>query len=246
LLILRVTVGGLLAGHGGQKLFGWFGGPGFEGTAGWLETLNLRPGRRWAVLAGGSEFLGGVLTLLGFINPLGPVFGIAAMLTATVKVHLGRPVWVTAGGAELPIVNMAVLSALAITGPGRISLDHLLGIRIPRWFGFATLGTLVGFVVYMGRTELEQDLLSRMEAAAEEPTPPAPVERPEERPAVEAQPAAATAAEAALPESAGVAAFGASGIDERTGTAESGESGADAGTSMGTSGDATKSGDDAR
>src|ERR687889_474144 len=68
LLILRVTVGGLLAGHGAQKLFGSFGGHGVEGTAGWLESMNLKPGRQWALMAGLSEFGGGVLTALGALN----------------------------------------------------------------------------------------------------------------------------------------------------------------------------------
>jgi putative oxidoreductase len=61
-----------MAGHGAQKLFGSFGGPGMEGTTGFMEMLGLQPGRPWAVLADISEFGGGVLTLLGFLNPLGP------------------------------------------------------------------------------------------------------------------------------------------------------------------------------
>src|SRR5690349_9421584 len=56
LLILRLAVGGLLAGHGAQKLFGWFGGHGLEGTGGWLESIGLRPGKSWALMAGLSEF----------------------------------------------------------------------------------------------------------------------------------------------------------------------------------------------
>ena len=59
LLILRLVAGGLLAGHGAQKLFGWFGGYGLQGTGGWLESLGLRPGSRWALLAGAGEFGGG-------------------------------------------------------------------------------------------------------------------------------------------------------------------------------------------
>src|SRR5688572_23388419 len=73
LLALRLTAGGLLAGHGAQKLFGAFGGHGLEGTAGWLESIGLRPGKPWATLAGLSEFGGGALTALGLGGPLGPV-----------------------------------------------------------------------------------------------------------------------------------------------------------------------------
>lgn len=144
LLLLRATVGGLLAGHGAQKLFGSFGGYGVEGTAGWLESLDLRPGRQWAIVAGLSEFGGGVLTALGALNPLGPIMAMGAMLMATLKVHMGKPIWTTAGGAELPVTNMAALFALLLAGPGRLSFDRLLGIRVPRWFAIASLLGTVG------------------------------------------------------------------------------------------------------
>ncbi len=132
LLILRLTLGGLLAGHGAQKLFGWFGGHGLEGTSGWMESMGLRPGRPWAFLAGLTEFGGGLLTLLGLLNPLGPLGIISSMGMATAKVHWGKPIWVTSGGAELPITNTASALAVALAGPGRISLDHALGLRLPR------------------------------------------------------------------------------------------------------------------
>jgi putative oxidoreductase len=132
-LIPRLVVGGLMAGHGAQKLFGWFGGPGLQGAGGWLESLGLRPGQRWAVAAGGSEFGGGVLTALGFLHPLGPIGILASMLMAAVKAHGGKPIWVTEGGAELPVTNMAIAAALALVAPGRISLDCAFGIRLPGW-----------------------------------------------------------------------------------------------------------------
>lgn len=65
LLVLRLTLGGMLAGHGAQKLFGWFGGYGLKGTAGWLESLGMKPGNIWAAGASASEFGGGTLTTLG-------------------------------------------------------------------------------------------------------------------------------------------------------------------------------------
>ena len=132
LLILRLAVGGLLIGHGSQKLFGWFSGPGLKGTAGWLESLGLTPGTTWATAASASEFGGGALTTLGFLHPLGPLGTMGAMIMATVKAHWGKPIWVTQGGAELPVVNMASALALTLTGPGRFSLDTLFGIRLPR------------------------------------------------------------------------------------------------------------------
>ena len=134
-LIVRLAQGTLMAGHGAQKLFGSFGGPGLEGTSGFMEMLGMRPGRPWAYLAGLSEFGGGVLTTLGLLNPLGPLGVIGSMSMATRKAHWGKPLWVTEGGAELPLLNIAVSTALMIREPDRYSLDRLLGIRLPAWVG---------------------------------------------------------------------------------------------------------------
>ena len=131
LLIVRLTAGGLLAGHGSQKLFGWFGGYGLRGTGGWLESLGLRPGSAWATLAGLGEFAGGLLTALGLFSPLGPITMLGPMSIATGKVHWGKPIWASEGGAELPVTNIAVGLGLALAGPGRYSLDRMLGIRVP-------------------------------------------------------------------------------------------------------------------
>lgn len=133
LLILRTVVGSLLAGHGAQKLFGWFGGFGLQGTSGWLESLGMKPGKMWAIMAGGSEFGGGVLTLLGLLNPIGAISAIGAMSMATVKAHWGKPIWTTSGGAELPVINTAAFAAVALLRPGKYSLDNLLGLKITRW-----------------------------------------------------------------------------------------------------------------
>ena len=133
LFLLRAVVGSLMAGHGAQKLFGWFGGFGLKGTSGWLESLGMRPGKPWAIMAGASEFGGGLLTLLGFLNPLGAIASIGAMSMATVKAHWGKPIWNTSGGAELPIINSAAFAAVALLRPGKYSLDNLLGLKITRW-----------------------------------------------------------------------------------------------------------------
>ena len=130
-LILQVVLGGLLAGHGAQKLFGSFSGPGLKGTSGFMEMLGLKPGRPWAWLAGLSEFAGGVLTLLGFLNPIGPIGVIGSMAMATITAHGGKPIWVIEGGAELPVTNIAAATALVMNGPGKWSLDRALGIRLP-------------------------------------------------------------------------------------------------------------------
>ncbi|MGI5837044.1 MAG: DoxX family protein [Chloroflexota bacterium] len=129
-LILRMVTGLLLAGHGSQKLFGWFGGQGMEGTVGMVESFGLRPARRWAFLAGLSEFGGGILTSLGFLHPIGPIVLMAPMSMAIAKVHWNKPIWVAEGGGELPLTNIAVATMLMLSGPGRFSLDRLLGIRL--------------------------------------------------------------------------------------------------------------------
>jgi putative oxidoreductase len=148
LLVLRLTVGGLLIGHGAQKLFGAFGGPGVKGTAQWLESLGLQPGHVWSVLAGLSEFGGGLLVATGLFSPLGTLGVIASMGMASGTAHRGKAIWVTSGGAELPVTNMAVATALMLTGPGALSLDHALGISLPRWIalpGVAAVGASVTF-----------------------------------------------------------------------------------------------------
>lgn len=132
LLIQRLTMGGLLAGHGAQKLFGWFEGPGLKGTAGWLESMGFQPGTTWATAASASEFGGGTLTALGLLYPLGPLATMAAMVVAIARAHWGKPIWASQGGAELPVLNLSTALALALRGPGRFSLDRLFRIRLPR------------------------------------------------------------------------------------------------------------------
>ena len=84
LLILRLVLGLIMAGHGAQKLFGWFGGHGLKATTEWVESMGMKPAWFWGLMAGLTEFGGGVLLALGLLNPLGPLAIIAAMLVAVV------------------------------------------------------------------------------------------------------------------------------------------------------------------
>jgi putative oxidoreductase len=90
LLILRLVMGLAMAAHGSQKLFGWFGGGGITGTGAFLESIGFRPGSRFALMAGLSEFFGGFLLALGFMGPVGPALMVSVMLIAIVTVHLGH------------------------------------------------------------------------------------------------------------------------------------------------------------
>jgi len=131
LLVLRVVVGLLFMGHGAQKLFGWFGGHGLQGTAGFFEQgLGLRPGKVHAAGAGAAEFFGGLLLALGLLTPLAAAALIGVMTVAVATVHFSKGVWSTEGGYEYNAVLMAVAFAVTAVGPGNWSLDHELGFDV--------------------------------------------------------------------------------------------------------------------
>jgi len=131
LFVLRLVLGITFLGHGGQKLFGWFGGPGLKGTIGWMTKMGARPAWLWGSLAALAEFGGGLLTLLGFLNPLGSLGIIAAMLVAIIQVHWKKGFWNTKSGFEFPLMNLTAALALGLTGTGVYSLDALLKISFP-------------------------------------------------------------------------------------------------------------------
>jgi putative oxidoreductase len=129
LLIIRVVVGGLIAGHGTQKLFGRFGGGGIAGTGGFLESLGLRPGRLLALLAGASELVGGLLLTVGLFSPLAALLIVSTMSVAARTAHAGRGLWITNGGSEYVLTVAAIAVGIAIVGPGALSADRALGLE---------------------------------------------------------------------------------------------------------------------
>jgi putative oxidoreductase len=129
-LVLRATLGGYFIGHGMQKLAGWFGGGGPEGTGEMFEQIGLRPGRETALVAGAAEAGGGSLLALGLFTPAAVSMLTGVMTNAIRHVHAKNGPWVTDGGVEYPVVILAALAALADSGPGRLSLDEALGIRL--------------------------------------------------------------------------------------------------------------------
>ena len=129
LLVARLVLGLLMAGHGAQKLFGWFGGHGLDGTAGFFESLGFRPGRAFATAAGLAEVGGGLLLALGLLGPVGSALIISVMIVAALTVHRNKGVFATSGGFEVPLLYAAGALALALTGHGAYSLDALLGLQ---------------------------------------------------------------------------------------------------------------------
>ena len=129
-LVLRATLGGYFVGHGMQKLAGWFGGAGPEGTGQHFEQIGLRPGRESALLAGAAEAGGGSLLALGLFTPAAVSMLTGVMTNAIRHVHGRNGLWVTDGGVEYPVVVLAALATLAEGGPGRFSLDEALGVRV--------------------------------------------------------------------------------------------------------------------
>lgn len=138
----RALIGGLFIGHGTQKLFGWFGGPGPTGTEAMMESIQMRPAKVHAVLAGVTETVGGGLLAAGLGTPVASAALTGVMTTAIKKVHLPHGPWAANGGWEYNAVLIAALAALTEAGPGTFSLDHLLGTERSgtRW-ALAALGT---------------------------------------------------------------------------------------------------------
>lgn len=160
LLLLRLAIGLTLAAHGGQKLFGWFGGHGLAGTGGFLESLGFRPGRVQAALAGGGEMVGGLLLALGLLTPVGAAIVLAVMVVATVSVHLSKGFFLSGGGAEYNLLIMAATAALAFTGPGLYSLDAVEGFGSSGWLP-GVLALLSGLVLGAGALAGRRSALAR-------------------------------------------------------------------------------------
>lgn len=129
LLVGRIVLGTLMAAHGAQKLFGWFGGYGIAGTGGYFEGLGFRPGRLFAVLASSAEFIGGLLVLLGLFGPVGPALMLSVMIVAAITVHWKNGVFAAQNGIEVPLLYAAGAIALAFTGFGAYSLDAAFGLQ---------------------------------------------------------------------------------------------------------------------
>jgi len=128
LLLARLILGVLMAAHGTQKLFGWLGGYGLAGTAGFFEQLGFRPGHLFVVTASLTEMLSGILIALGLFGPVGPALLLSVMIVAAVSVHWKNGLFAGTNGIEVPLLYAVGAAALALTGYGPFSLDAVLGI----------------------------------------------------------------------------------------------------------------------
>jgi len=149
LLIARVVIGLVMAAHGAQKLFGWFGGYGLNKTGEFFVQLGFRPGRAFATAASLTEITSGLLLALGFLGPIGPALMISVMIVAMITVHWEHGLFAANNGIEMPLLYATAALGLALTGYGAFSLDAWLGIA-GRWTTMVTwtvlaAGALGGF-----------------------------------------------------------------------------------------------------
>jgi putative oxidoreductase len=145
LLLLRLVVGLTLAGHGVQKLFGWFGGPGLTRLMQGFEHQGFKPAWLWVSFVILGEVGGGFSIALGLLTPLGAAGILGAMAMATFKSHWKNGFWLSKGGYEYSLVLLIVSIALGLIGPGNYSLDTLFGITFPQvlWFGVLAVAALI-------------------------------------------------------------------------------------------------------
>jgi putative oxidoreductase len=130
LLILRIVVGALFFAHGAQKLFGWFGGHGLQGTGGFLEALGYPRGRVMAGITGLTEAGAGLLLVAGLATPLAGAMILGVMLNAVVSAKLDKGLF---GGYELDVLYAIVGAAVAFAGAGVYSLDHVIRENVGWW-----------------------------------------------------------------------------------------------------------------
>ena len=125
-LALRLPVGIIFMAHGAQKLFGWFGGYGLEGTGQWMASIGLEPGYLMALLAGSGEFFGGLAILLGLLTRPAAVALAFTMVVAIFTVHIGNGLFMSNNGYEFGLALLSASVALVALGGGRWSLDRVL------------------------------------------------------------------------------------------------------------------------
>jgi putative oxidoreductase len=128
-LALRIAAGIIFMAHGAQKLFGWFGGYGLEGTGQWMASIGLEPGYFMALMAGSAEFFGGLFLLLGLLTRATSIVLAFTMVVAIVTVHLPNGLFMSNNGYEFGLALMVISISTAISGAGKLSIDNILNAR---------------------------------------------------------------------------------------------------------------------
>ncbi|ALO47169.1 DoxX family protein [Pseudohongiella spirulinae] len=129
-LALRLPIGIIFAAHGAQKLFGWFGGYGLEGTGQFMASLGLEPGYLMALLAGSAEFFAGLALIVGvLVRPAAAVLAFT-MVVAIFSAHFENGLFMSNNGYEFGLALLAASVALAISGGGKVSVDKVLAQRL--------------------------------------------------------------------------------------------------------------------
>ena len=129
ILVIRALLGVVMFMHGAQKLLGWFGGYGINGTALFMEEAGFRPGVGFAAVIGLSELAGGVLLIFGLFTPFGAAAVLASMLLAIASVQIKNRFLTIATELELPVIYAVSAVGIAFTGGGAFSLDAILGYK---------------------------------------------------------------------------------------------------------------------
>ncbi len=109
--------------HGAQKLFGWFGGYGLEGTGQWMASIGIEPGYLMALLAGSGEFFGGLALLIGLLTRPAALVTAFTMIVAILTVHIGNGLFMSNNGYEFGLALLAASVSLLISGGGNLSAD---------------------------------------------------------------------------------------------------------------------------
>ncbi|GAM60092.1 membrane protein [Vibrio ishigakensis] len=125
-LALRVPVGIIFMAHGAQKLFGWFGGYGLEGTGQWMESIGLAPGYWMAMLAGSGEFFGGLAIAIGLLTRPSAFALAITMLVAIFAVHFENGLFMANNGYEFGLALLAASVSLVFSGAGSASVDNII------------------------------------------------------------------------------------------------------------------------
>lgn len=176
LLLARLALGGSIAAHGAQKMFGAFNGPGPQKAGGFFSQLGFPDGERYARMAAGTELASGALIALGALGPVGPAMLLSVMAVAVETVHKPKGFFNENGGFELNTMYALSALLLATHGPGSLSVDAMLGLEkrlngVHGWL--AVMGSLAAAAAILSQRQepaVEQRASSNGEIAQEEPS----------------------------------------------------------------------------